>query len=111
MNIPNNTNLYKFIELLTARLNEYKADNGFTYFDNYNVHAKAGSKYIKILKSEMKDNRPTNSGIVAFVDKNTGDIFKPATYQAPAAHSRGNINSDQNGMEAIDENGFVKYLR
>lgn len=39
-----------------------------------------------------------------------GDIFKPASWSSPAKHSRGNVFSNQSGMESIDKMGFVKYI-
>ncbi len=50
--------------------------------------------------------------VVAFVRKDTGEIFKPAGWSKPAKHARGNINSDQNGMEAVSASGtHIIYLR
>ncbi len=60
-----------------------------------------GRKYVKI----VQENR-----VVAFVDMNTGDIFKPAGWKAPAKHARGNIYKDR-GAEALSEHGSVRYLR
>lgn len=108
------TTISLFCENLNARLLEYKNRMCLTYFDRYEVIRESGNKYIKILSREMKsDCTPFNNSkkIVAFIDKNTGDILKPASWKVPAKHARGNIFSDQFGMEAIDENGFVKYLK
>lgn len=105
-------NISKFITKLETRLNEYKERNNFTYFKTYKVIATEGKKFFKVYRIEVFENgQETTPAIVAFVDKITGDIFKPATFAAPAKHSRGNINSSQDGMEAIDESGFVKYLK
>ncbi len=103
--------MQKFIELLTERLNQYKHVCGYNYFDRYAVVSKTGSKYTKILRQEITDDKVVNESIVAFVDNKTGDIFKPATYQTPAKHARGNVNSEMSGMEAINPEGFVIYLR
>ena len=46
-----------------------------------------------------------------FVDYATGDVLKCAGYKAPAKHARGNIFSDKDGLEALDSQGFIKYLR
>lgn len=104
-------NITPFINKLTARLNEYKNRNNFTYFDNFTVIATEGKKYFKVYRREVKDGIGRNESIVAFIDKVTGDIYKPASFAAPAKHARGNINSPDNGMEAIDAYGFVNYLK
>ena len=40
----------------------------------------SGRKYLKI--------NQINGGVHAFVDKQTGEVFKPASYKAPAKHVR-----------------------
>ena len=40
-----------------------------------------------------------------------GEIFKCATYKAPAKHSRGSIFSEQKGAEALNDHGSVNYMR
>ncbi len=103
--------MQKFIELLTERLNQYKHICGYEYFDRYAVVSKIGTKYTKILRQEITADKVVNEQIVCFVSNETGDIFKPATYQVPAKHARGNVNSEMSGMEAISPEGFVVYLR
>jgi hypothetical protein len=105
-------NITPFINGLTQRLNEYKASSGYTYFKEYKVIATEAKKYFKVYRVEVQnDGKDGSPHILAFVDKTTGDIFKPATYKAPAKHARGNVLSNQNGMEAIDRSGFVHYLK
>jgi len=106
-------NITPFINALTDRLNEYKTRNGFTYFETFRVEATEGKKYFKIFRREILNNGHPFSGhsIVAFVDKTTGDIFKPASFNTPAKHARGNVNSENSGMEAITDSGSVIYLK
>ncbi len=53
---------------------------------------KNGRKYYKIMQREFdtfQDRNEWREGCVhAFVDKNTGEVFKPASYNAPAKHVR-----------------------
>ena len=53
---------------------------------------KNGRKYYKIMEHEFDTFRDRNEyregGVHAFVDKNTGQVFKPASYNAPAKHVR-----------------------
>ena len=101
-----------FCNSLRNRLNEYKNHVGLTYFKEYVTETVEGNKFIKVFSVEIDhDGKPNRKHIVAFVDKKTGDIFKPASYKAPAKHARGNVNSDQHGMEAINKSGFVNYLK
>jgi hypothetical protein len=104
-------NISPFIQALENRLNEYKTKMGYTYFDSYSVLATEGKKFFKVYKAEIKSGTQNQRNLVCFIDKATGDIFKPASFSAPAKHARGNVLSPQNGMEAIDSDGFVIYLR
>ena len=53
---------------------------------------KNGRKYYKIMQREFdtfQDRNEWREGCVhAFVDKNTGEVYKPAGYNAPAKHVR-----------------------
>jgi hypothetical protein len=105
-------NISKFIVALAERLNSRKAEMGLTYFDRYNVSTRPGKRFTKVMRDEVTTGGGVmNSSLVAFVDNATGDIFKPAGWAAPAKHARGNVNSPENGMEAITPDGFVYYLR
>jgi len=51
----------------------------------------------------------TRQSIHSFIDKTTGDIYKPASTQAHAKHARGNVLSASGGAEALS--GYsVRYL-
>lgn len=104
-------NISPFIHALENRLNEYKTKMGYTYFDSYSVFATEGPKFFKVYKAENQSGKQFQRNIVCFIDKTTGDIFKPASFNAPAKHARGNVLSPQNGMEAITSEGYVIYLR
>ena len=64
-----------------------------------------GRKYTKVCVE--REGRPTSA--YAFIDNTTGDLFKPAGFNAPAKHARGNIN-DASGLKACGPYG-VAYLR
>ena len=53
---------------------------------------KNGRKYYKIMQHDFdtfQDRNEYREGSVhAFVDKNTGEVYKPASYNAPAKHVR-----------------------
>tara|TARA_R110000824_G_scaffold380085_3_gene572334 strand:+ start:344 stop:739 length:396 start_codon:yes stop_codon:yes gene_type:complete len=55
-----------------------------------------GRRYDKILSKDVGNpsNSPHNNSnekVWGFVDKTNGDILKPASWNAPAKHARGNI--------------------
>lgn len=56
-----------------------------------------------------------DSSAWAFIDLETLDVYKPATYKAPAKHKRGNLRtweaSGLNKDAGLDSRGFVFYLR
>jgi hypothetical protein len=77
-----------------------------------------GKKYAKVVQT----NDGGGHSVLAFIavaDGRTkglggfcqGDIFKPATWSAPARNVRGSVLSDGNGMEAVNASGFVHYMR
>jgi hypothetical protein len=64
-----------------------------------------GKRFFKICRS--RDGvKPSYS--YAFVDKGNGDIYKAASWAAPALHVRGNIN-DESGLDACEKYS-VRYL-
>lgn len=51
-----------------------------------------------------------SGSVFAFVDLSNGDILKPASWQKPAKHARGNIYSPTNGAEALNGH-HIRYLK
>lgn len=108
---PDFADIGRMIPHLYKILRDYKEKTGLTYFQDYFVRVEMGRKYFKLFACEVSSDGKTNTGrLVCFVDKTTGDIYKPASFAAPAKHARGNVNSDSCGMEAFTEGGFVRYL-
>ena len=68
-----------------------------------------GRKFYKITTTNHGGEGQTS--VFGFVDKTTGDIFKPASWNARAKHARGNVLSVGNGIEALDQQRqHVRYL-
>ena len=66
----------------------------------------SGRKYLKI--------NQINGGVHAFVNKETGEVFKPASYKAPAKHVRYDlriINDRERCFSNADWAGGYLYLR
>ena len=83
---PENTKYYeeRLAEIENGTANLYKFD--------YSV----GKKYIKVFNLQYSEacdyyNRPAGyraGSVTAFIDKQTGQVYKPASWKAPAKHVR-----------------------
>ena len=70
----------------------------------YKYVIKKGRKYLKIVQQQYDDMGPNPSykyrdgSVHAFVDRETGDVYKPAGWAKPAKHVRYNLleRSDRN---------------
>ena len=80
----------------------------------YKFVIESGRKYHKIVMEVPNDNRPPSRSVHAFVDRTTGDVYKPASFKAPAKHVRFNlcIMSDREWLlENADWAGGYLYMR
>ena len=57
----------------------------------YKFVIESGRKYHKIIMEVPNDNRPPSRSVHAFVDKKTGEVYKPASFKAPAKIVRFNL--------------------
>ena len=77
--------------------------------DPYKFYIESGRKYHKIVMETESQSRSVH----AFVDKKTGDVYKPASFKAPAKHIRFNlcIISDREWLLAnVDWAGGYLYM-
>ena len=81
----------KYPEYARKQLDEIK--NGTANLMKFKV--KTGKKYYKIVQQEFETwegskyyGQYRDASVHAFVDKKTGQVFKPASWQAPAKHVR-----------------------
>lgn len=90
--------------------------NSFPSLDREVLEIEEGSKFIKVVKVGRHQRF-----VYAFVAKssfttktfgtvNAGEIFKPASFKAPAKHARGSILDASNGMSRMTCYG-PEYLR
>ena len=79
-----------------------------------------GKKYIKVVREEFDTfqnrNEWRDSTVHAFVDKKTGEVYKPASWKAPAKHVRFNLSNDLDRQNLHDPNfvgwaGGYLYMR
>lgn len=62
-----------------------------------------GRRYIRV--DVINDGGRGQRSVFAFIDKNTGDILKPAGYKAPAKHARGNLFDTEGGLGKLTPYG------
>jgi len=100
------SNSYKFAEMLTEKFNR----EGHFSFDGMGVVE--GRKFDKIVVLGKRNGELVPSRILAFVERATGDLYKPASYKAPAKHKRYNGNELLNmAVEDADIHGSFLYMR
>ena len=76
---------------------------------DYKFYIESGRKYHKIVMETESGSRSVH----AFVDKKTGEVYKPASFKAPAKHVRYNllsIESREKCFEQADWSGSYLYL-
>ena len=76
----------------------------------YKFYIESGRKYHKLIMETGGGSRSVH----AFVDKKTGDLYKPASFKAPAKHVRFNlcIMSDREWLfENADWAGSYLYIQ
>lgn len=74
----------QWMENLTNKATRTPADVG-----NYKFTCEEGKRYYKIISEYY-----SQKSVHAFVDKNTGDVYKPAGWKAPAKGARFNLFRD-----------------
>jgi hypothetical protein len=77
-----------WLEAANKMLSEYMAKNFPSQQESLTYEE--GQKYVRIVKTSA--NGSSRSAFV-FINKETGEIFKPAGWKAPAKHARGNIRN------------------
>lgn len=80
-------NIRKYcLMLCDALLDNFKSRNGGGTSD-YKFYIESGRKYHKLIMETGAGSRSVH----AFVDKKTGEVYKPASFKAPAKHVRFNL--------------------
>jgi len=89
--------VYKLAEYIKADYNKYG------YKSDYNVTVKKGRKYFKVI---------CDNSVNCFVDVNNGDVYKPASWNKPAAIVRYNLlDNPEIVYERCDWAGGYLYIR
>jgi hypothetical protein len=80
----------------------------------YKFVIESGRKYHKIIMEVPNHNRPPSRSVHAFVDKKTGEVYKAASFKAPAKHVRFRlleIASREECFEKADWSGAYLYMK
>ena len=76
-----------------------------------------GKKYYKVVTGHitgLAQDAPTQWSAWCFVDATTGDVYKPASWKAPAKHVRYNLfqeDSYNKALEKADPYGSWLYIK
>ena len=95
--------------LCDALLDNFKSKNNRNT-DGYKFYIESGRKYHKIIMETGAGSRSVH----AFVDKKTGEVYKAASFKAPAKHVRFNlllIKDREWLLENADWAGGYLYVR
>ena len=85
---------YRMINRDGENLSEY-AKSRLARLDNNEVDMKfrieSGRKFYKVIQQDYRDGSYRDGSVHAFITKTTGDVYKPASWKAPAKHIRYNL--------------------
>ena len=77
-----------------------------------------GKKYLKVVREEYdeRNDRWRDTTVHAFINRATGEVYKPASWKAPAKHVRLNLSNDLDRQNLHDPNfvgwaGGYLYMR
>jgi len=77
-----------------------------------------GKKYLKVVREEYdeRNDKWRDTTVHAFIDRETGEVYKPASWKAPAKHVRFNLSNDLDRQNLHDPNfvgwaGGYLYMR
>ena len=88
--VEKQTQLY--CDKLVLAMKQWHADNGMPAEWETKYIYETGRKYLKVIRveDEYKSN-DEHRCVEAFIDRQTGDIFKPASWRKPAKGARFNL--------------------
>ena len=79
-------------------------DAGITDIGQFGIEFEPGSKYVKVVKISSGGSRSVHS----FVEKETGNIWKAASWKAPAKNfARGNVFDSGTYLNRLEWTGIA----
>ena len=102
--------IQKYSEMMCeALILDFKGVNN-SKTDDYKFYIESGRKYNKIIMETGAGSRSVH----AFIDKNTGEVYKPASWKAPAKIIRFRLLDEASRelmFSRIDWSGSYLYVR
>jgi hypothetical protein len=103
--------LKKYVKGIQDIVNQDYKKN-YTNLTPPDIIYKKGGRYYKVIRKEtFGSGQSVHSFIDAKEGPEFGNIYKAASWRAPAKGARGNVFSPSNGMEAIGHRGSVWYAK
>ena len=100
--------LQNFLTLVKNRSDNYYAKFFPTLVPN-TFEVTSGKRFDKVLSVSNNRGQKPSKCIYVFIEKSTGNIYKAASFSAPAKHVRGNIYGE-NPLAGTNEYG-ADYLK
>lgn len=95
----------RYLSALNVQLHEH-------YKGKKRIDPLEGRKFIKIVLTDVDNTWGFNRHVHSFIDKATGDLYKPASWAGPAKHVRYNLVRDWLELEPkIDPYGSYLYMK
>ena len=93
-----------------------EASYGKSSAENLKIEQRPGKRYIKLVRShyDKRTGERAHGSVWCFIDKESGAVYKPASFKAPAKHIRYSLMDDDSFQEAInraDWSGVWLYIR
>ena len=90
------------------KVNAIESGRNFYHILTYEV----AKKYIKVFTSTVYDGvQRDGRSVFMFIDKETGAVYKPASFKAPAKGIRFQLESLVDNPEIVDPYGSFLYVR
>jgi len=98
------------IEQVNDRWKVNSIESGRSFYSRLSY--KVAKKYIKVLQGRVNpDGSYETEGVFMFIDKETGYVYKPASYKAPAKGIRFHLESLVEHPGLVDPYGSFLYVR
>ena len=97
--------------LITALIHNYTSRYGEQSIDYEIV---AGTKYYKLVMVDHPGTNREGRSVHAFIARQTGAVYKPASFKAPAKHVRYNLLDEvsyETCLHNADWNGAYLYMK
>jgi len=111
LSVDNQLVMKRILQLCEALEKDFKRRGNVTVID-YEIQT--GTKYYKIIQVDNPGIRYQSRSVHAFVDRQTGAVYKPASFRAPAKHIRYNLLDDasfEDCLKRADYTGGYLYMK